>query len=60
MNSHFVNPVGVDFPKCTDPDDDKFLAAAVSGHCKYIVTGDKALLKVGSYKPLLAGYAVWD
>lgn len=50
VNAHFVNPVGIDYPKCNDPDDDKFLAAAVSAHAKYIVTGDKALLKVGSYK----------
>ena len=31
---------------CDDPDDDKFIAAAVAGRVKYIVTGDRALLRV--------------
>ena len=35
---------------CSDPDDDKFLSCAVDGHCKFIISGDKALLKVSGYK----------
>lgn len=34
---------------CSDPDDDKFIAAAIGGNAKYVVSGDKALLTVGSY-----------
>ena len=49
VSSFFVNPIGVKHPKCEDPDDDKFLAAAVLSHAKYIVSGDKALLKVKKY-----------
>lgn len=36
-------------PVCSDPADDKFLACAVAGSAKYIVTGDKQLLKVLRY-----------
>ena len=35
-------------PVCTDPDD-KFLAAALAGKASYVVTGDKALLKVSEF-----------
>jgi putative PIN family toxin of toxin-antitoxin system len=34
-----------------DPDDDKFLAAAIDGKAHYIVTGDKSgLLQLGEYR----------
>lgn len=29
---------------CADPDDDKYLAAAIEGHAAFVVTGDRALL----------------
>jgi putative PIN family toxin of toxin-antitoxin system len=36
---------------CSDPDDDKFLAAAVGGRADYLVTGDVGdLLHLGEYK----------
>jgi putative PIN family toxin of toxin-antitoxin system len=35
---------------CKDPDDDKFLAAALSGGAKVITSGDKALLAVTGYR----------
>jgi putative PIN family toxin of toxin-antitoxin system len=35
---------------CDDPDDDKFLACALAGRCKIIVSGDKHLLKVTGYR----------
>lgn len=31
---------------CSDPDDDKFLEAALSARADYIVSGDKALLSI--------------
>ncbi len=34
---------------CEDPDDDKFLACAMAAKCKYIVSGDKHLLKMGHF-----------
>ena len=35
---------------CTDPDDDKFLACAISSKAKVICSGDKALLKTSGYR----------
>jgi putative PIN family toxin of toxin-antitoxin system len=35
---------------CDDPDDDKFLACALSSKSKTIVSGDKHLLKVSGYE----------
>jgi putative PIN family toxin of toxin-antitoxin system len=37
---------------CRDPDDDKFIACALSASADYIVSGDKALCDVGRYKPV--------
>lgn len=37
-------------PVCVDPDDDKFLACAVAGKIKVIVSGDKHLLQVSGYR----------
>jgi putative PIN family toxin of toxin-antitoxin system len=36
-------------PVCSDPEDDKFLACAVASAAKYVITGDKQLLKVSRY-----------
>jgi putative PIN family toxin of toxin-antitoxin system len=33
-----------------DPDDDKFLEAAVAGNVDYVVTGDQHLLNLGSFR----------
>lgn len=35
-----------------DKADNRVLEAAYEGQCRYIVTGDKALLKLGSYKSI--------
>jgi predicted nucleic acid-binding protein len=35
---------------CVDPDDDKFLACALTSKCKLIVNGDKHLLRVAGYR----------
>ena len=34
---------------CTDPDDDKFIAAALAGGAALVISGDRALLKVKEY-----------
>jgi len=36
-------------PVCEDPDDDKFLACAIAAKSKYIISGDKHLLKIGCF-----------
>ncbi len=33
-----------------DPDDDKFIVAAVEGYAQYIISGDKHLLNIKSYQ----------
>ena len=35
-----------------DPDDDKILECAVSADCDFIISGDKHLLKLKSYKTI--------
>lgn len=35
-----------------DPDDNKFVEAAVEGNCEYIVSGDKNLLDLKEYKDI--------
>lgn len=35
---------------CADPADDMFLACAVAGDCRIVVSGDKALLRTSGYR----------
>lgn len=44
-----VEPVSCAEPVCSDPDDDKFLAAAIAAGADYVVSGDKALLNLKSH-----------
>ena len=44
-----VSPVSFGTRVCSDPDDDKFLEAAVAGAAGFIVSGDKALLKTDGF-----------
>ena len=37
---------------CEDPDDDKFLAAALAGGATVVVTGDKHLLRVSGWRSI--------
>jgi putative PIN family toxin of toxin-antitoxin system len=50
LHSEMVTPVR--FPKsvCSDPDDDKFLEAALAARSDYVVTGDAALLKIKDHQ----------
>ncbi len=34
---------------CEDPEDDKFIACALAGRCRMIISGDRHLLKVSGY-----------
>ena len=38
---------------CSDPDDDKFLACAIASAARFIVTGDRALLRVSGFGGVL-------
>jgi putative PIN family toxin of toxin-antitoxin system len=42
----------VELPECEDPDDQKFLEVARDGHAQWLVTSDKALLKLARRKKL--------
>ena len=46
INSDFIDAQDLPEPVCDDPDDDKFIACAISGKVKIIVSGDKHLLKL--------------
>jgi len=45
-----VAPSSLKSPVCRDPDDDNILAAAVTGNCECIITGDKDLLVLKRYE----------
>lgn len=48
--SHMVRAGELKEQICADPDDDKFLACALAGKSRVIVSGDKELLKVSGYR----------
>ena len=37
-------------PLCDDPDDDKYIAAAIEGDAAFVVTGDRQLLAVAEHQ----------
>ncbi len=49
-NAELTQPQQLPRPICDDPDDDKFLACALAGKSRLIISGDKHLLKVSGYK----------
>jgi len=48
----FVKAVPLAQPVCADPDDDKFLAAALAGAARTVVSGDKHLLTISGYRQI--------
>ncbi len=44
-----VEPEAIDKQICEDPDDDKFIAAAIGGEIEIVISGDKHLLDVNGY-----------
>lgn len=48
-HGRFVEPGRLPAPVCRDPDDDKFLACAVAGRARAIVSGDKDLLTLSEF-----------
>ncbi len=49
-NAELVQPLKLPGPVCDDPDDDKFLACALAGKGRLIISGDKHLLKIRAHK----------
>ena len=45
-----VSPDKLPTPVSRDPDDDKFIETALTGHADYIISGDKDLLVLGAYQ----------
>ena len=52
LNAEVVSTETLPEPVCRDPDDDKFLACALTSGARYIISGDKHLLKASGYKGL--------
>ena len=50
LSSDICQPNKLDKTVCADPDDDKFIACAITSKTKIIVSGDKHLLDVSGYK----------
>jgi len=50
LHSEMVKPISFAKPVCSDPDDDKFLEAAVAANADYVVSGDAALLRVRGHR----------
>lgn len=44
-------PASTNVPRCSDPDDQKFLALAFAGKAELLVTGDRALLELDNRCP---------
>ena len=52
IRSHLIQPAQLPAPVCVDPDDDKFLACALSGGARIVVSGDRALLRCSGYESI--------
>ena len=52
VNSPIINAPPLPAPVSADPDDDKFLAAAVASGVRLIISGDKHLLKVSGWQEI--------
>ncbi len=50
MESDLVQAAGLPTPVCDDPDDDKFLACALAGKTRMIISGDRHLIRVSGYQ----------
>lgn len=53
INSDIINTQDLPKPICEDPDDEKFIACALSGKVKIIVSGDKHLLKLSGFNDIM-------
>jgi putative PIN family toxin of toxin-antitoxin system len=49
IDAEMIPDYSFEQPVCEDPDDDKFLACAMLSKSQYLVSGDKHLLKLGTF-----------
>ena len=49
IEAELVPSYSFEKPVCEDSDDDKFIACAIASKSKYIISGDKHLLKIGTF-----------
>jgi putative PIN family toxin of toxin-antitoxin system len=49
LHSEIIEPVSFSRKVCSDPDDDKFLEAALAADADYVVSGDAALLSLKNH-----------
>jgi uncharacterized protein len=52
-HSETIQSIPLPHQVCEDPDDDKFLACAISGRCEFIISGDRHLIKVSGYRGIM-------
>ncbi|MBI4209511.1 MAG: putative toxin-antitoxin system toxin component, PIN family [Deltaproteobacteria bacterium] len=45
-----VKPLPVEPSECPDPNDTEVLGTALEGECQFLITGDKALIKLGHFE----------
>ena len=50
VGAELVSSPGLPEPVCEDPEDDKFLACALAGRSKHVVSGDRHLLKLTGWR----------
>ena len=50
VEADLVQAPGLPTPVCDDPDDDKFLACALAGKTRMIISGDRHLIRVSGYR----------
>ena len=52
IHSRLIQPARLPRQICDDPDDDKFLACALGGGARIVVSGDKALQRCSGYESI--------
>ena len=52
LNAEILDDTSLAKPVCRDPDDDKFLAAAIAGGADCVVSGDKDLLSLEEFEEI--------
>ncbi len=50
MNAEIIEPPELPEQVSKDHDDDKFIACALAGGCRFVISGDKHLLGVSGYR----------
>ena len=50
INSKLISPQPLDEPACRDKNDDMFIACALAGNVKIMISGDKDLHAISGYK----------